>query len=166
MKCFTYYVNFQKQLRISRIVTFSQCLHWACTCIMCVSEWTLYRPQYLLYKSHFFMNFWWVSQEVIKIWLICIFRMAAKIADLCSEQHIFMSAVHSFILWVSHFHIYLHLKICKFSLFAYSIWPPKWLIYAPNSIFTCLQATVFIALVSNFHMYLGLRSSFQICKFG
>ena len=32
------------------------------------------------------------------IWLICIFNMAAKIAELCFEQHIFLSrsAVHSF----------------------------------------------------------------------
>ena len=59
---------------------------------------------------------------------------------------------------VSNFHMYMYLylrspeKILKFSLFVYSIWLPKWPNDAWNSIFSCLQSTVFIVRVSNFHM--------------
>ena len=44
----------------------------------------------------------------------------------------------------------------------YSRWPPKWPIYTPSNIFCCLQPTVFIVLVLNFHICLYLISS---CKY-
>ena len=33
---------------------------------------------------------------MIKIWLICIFKMAAKMAEIYIKRHIFLSSVHSF----------------------------------------------------------------------
>ena len=49
-------------------------------------------------------------------------------------------------------------KICKFGSFAYSKCPPKWANHAPSSILSCLQSTVFIVWVSNFHIYLCVSS--------
>ena len=50
----------------------------------------------------------------------------------------------------------------KFGSFAYSRWPLIWPIYTSNSIICCLQPTVFIVLVSNYHICLYLISS---CKY-
>ena len=69
---------------------------------------------------------------MIKIWLICIFKMAAKMAEMCSKWHIFLLTAHNF-LCKSLIFSYVSLlgcpeKLCKFSSFAYSKWPPKWLL--------------------------------------
>ena len=107
---------------------------------------------------------------LIKILRICIFNMAAKMAELCTKKHIFLSAVHNFYC-NSLIFSYVSLltipwNILKFDSFAYSIWPPKWPNYVQKSIFSCLQSTVFIVWVSNFHIYLCLRSHRKSLTFG
>ena len=96
--------------------------------------------------------------------------MAAKMADLCTKRQIFLSAVHKFYcngLIFSYVSLLtIPWNILKFCLFAYSIWPPKWPNYAQKSIFSCLQSTVFIVWVSNFHIYLCLRSHRKSLTFG
>ena len=63
--------------------------------------WTAYfpfcSPQFLLYGSQIFIciTAWGLSHN-IQVWLIYIFNMVTKMAEICSEQHIFQSAVHSF----------------------------------------------------------------------
>ena len=82
--------------------------------------------------------------------------MIAKMAKLCSEEHIFLSVDQSFFVWFPQFHMYFclrSLKNIKIWFIAYSIWLPILPHYA-LSIFSCLLSTVFTVWVSNFHTYL------------
>ena len=102
---------------------------------------------------------------MIKIWLICIFKMAAKIAEIYLKWHIFLSSVHSFYCIGFKFSytslLELLLVICKCDSFAYSKWPPKRTMYSPDSIFCYRQSTVFIVWLSKFHIYRNLSSSWR-----
>ena len=85
--------------------------------------------------SHFFICIsGWVSQEVIKIWLICIFKMAAKMAEICLRRHIFLSQVHS-LNCIGHLHIQNGRKNSRFILrIAYfAVCSPHFLLYDSQS---------------------------------
>ena len=60
----------------------------------------------------------WVSQAIMKIWCISIFKMATNMTEICSEQHICLSPVHSFYCMGIKFS---HASLL--GLFAYSIRP-------------------------------------------
>ena len=80
----------------------------------------------------------------------------------CSPQ--FLLYWSQIFIWVSD----LFMQICKFSSFAYSIWLPKWPLYALNGIFGCLPPT-FLLNGSLMFIYLCLISSliniFKFCSF-
>ena len=97
-----------------------------------------------------FFNMWlcWGIWNKDRIWLICIFIMAAKMAELCSEQHIFQSSVHNFycmVVWLSNFHMYLCLrssrKLLTFDSFAYyGRQNSKFVVWTPH----CLYKKMFL----------------------
>ena len=83
---------------------------------------------FIVWVSNFHVTLLEVSQKIINIWLLCIFKMAAKMTTLWSEQHIILSTAPRFncksldFPYVSQKN---KQKIIKFGSFAYSRWPPK-----------------------------------------
>ena len=60
-------------------------------------EWTnfiIYIYKHLIFV-HVYVSLWRSPKKFINFWLICIFNTAAKMAELCSKQHIFQPATNN-----------------------------------------------------------------------
>ena len=61
-----------------------------------VCLWTVYRPRFFVEVQIFNIYLRGILiKSFNKIWLICIFKMAVKMAELCLKQHILQSTVCS-----------------------------------------------------------------------